>query len=54
MEKYGVATNHGEKLASMKKVGYCTKCKAPVFGDVLEPQKTCDCSEGVAITFGRE
>lgn len=52
MEKYGVAGNGGEKLATMKKVGHCTKCKAPVFGSNLEPQKTCDCTEGVAITFG--
>lgn len=52
MEKYGVATIDNEKLASMKKIGHCEKCKAPVFGSHADAQKTCDCNAAIVINYG--
>ena len=52
MEKYAVVSTDNEKLASMTKVGYCEKCKAPVFGDGCDPQRTCDCIAATVINFG--
>ena len=51
MEKYGVADIQNEKLANMKKIGYCEKCKAPVFGSHVEPQRTCDCKAATVVEY---
>ncbi len=53
MEKYGVADINSEKLASMKKIGYCEGCKAPVFGSHVDPQKTCDCNKAIVVEYGK-
>jgi len=53
MEKYGVCSSSGEKIAG-KRIGKCTECGSPVYGTHDKPKRICGCKAPVSIDFGKD